>query len=173
METAHVRYMRENRQFFRANGMCTACGATDAFTMAGRWLCSDCTDKRNAYMTVYREENREKMREYGRSLAVARKNGGRCVKCGRDMGGDPHASCARCRAIDAERQRRKRASRRNDVGVCYMCAAEPVIDGKRVCADCYEKACASAANARRHVDLNGHPWQRDETIRRVAGRAAV
>lgn len=166
MESTKAKYMKETRAFFRKNEMCTQCGSKDAFTMNGRSMCAECIEKRREYMSDYRAKNREKMREYDRNLTARRKASGICVKCGRDMNGDKdHVSCEYCRAKDAARQREKRATIRWLDGVCYHCASEPVIPGKRLCQSCYEKACVSVANARECINKADHPWQKDEQLR--------
>lgn len=172
METAHERYMRENREFFRAHGMCTTCGATDAYTMAGRWLCSDCTDRQNQYRAEYREKNREKLRADDRNRRAARKAAGLCVKCGRDMEGDRHSKCASCRAWEAAYRRSKRINLRGIGGLCMTCGKEMAMAGRKLCPACYETAFTNLAKGRAVQGNKDHPWRRDEQLRVMAIGAA-
>ena len=46
-----------------------------------------------------------------------------------------------------------------ELGLCCWCLREPVLQGKKLCKICYEKAVISAENARKHINIKNHSWR--------------
>ena len=40
------RYMRDRRELFRRLKVCSWCQKQDAYTLAGRWYCFECSERR-------------------------------------------------------------------------------------------------------------------------------
>lgn len=130
--------------FYRTIGICPHCGKRPS--EPNRSLCYEClgyeqdryherkeSGKLNEKL---RRSNEQKMKEYNR-----RKVGGLCTRCGKK----PAAKgllCARCYGRYRSRQIAKKSdidrSERPVYDLCYICGKGPLLEGKRVCAKCYE-----------------------------------
>lgn len=171
-------YDRESYRFWKSLGVCTRCQTQDAYTLAGRPLCGGCAEREAGYDRKRRKVHGEEINRDRRERYAARKAAGLCPKCGgeREPG---FVKCKKCRAADAIRSRKYKQARRpetntprGDNGICYWCNKAPSIPGKRLCVDCMAKA-SEEARRRFHRENAAHPWRQDETVRRLAGRAAV
>lgn len=146
----------------RENHLCTRCEKDDAYTLAGRSLCAECTAKKVAYNRDWRRnhpENVARWREAEQEKRRERKAEGFCVQCGAPVP-DGKAKCPTCRAAAARQMQRTRirkgVGKREQwitSGLCANCGAE-TMPGKRVCASCYErilKASRMGVEARTHA----------------------
>lgn len=136
----------------KKNHMCVNCGKEDAFTMAGRSMCSSCEERKN---TQHKNRiDKEAAARRGRELREARRESGLCTKCGTPLPGEnyKYVRCEKCRAWKRRENRKRRASAgnvgrfmRHEFGLCYICG-EPTVDivkqngeQARVCGTCYER----------------------------------
>ncbi len=149
--------------YYRARQRCVRCGTQDAFTLIGKRLCADCTEKAARYSSKYGKEHREKRTEYQREWARKRVEAGLCPRCGKPAE-NGYSRCARCRARDNAQRAKKR--RENGVspyylrdGICYTCKRRPALDGKKLCRECYEKSVKSMAKAREaQKEMGANAW---------------
>lgn len=127
-----------NRRLKEAH-MCRDCRKQDAYTFSGHVYCYECNQKRNEKAKRYREQNRESINRKRKQRYDARKAEYRCVFCGREFGFlDNGSLCAWCKAKKTRHHERDKVSRRIG-GVCFQCCENPPMDGKKLCAACYEK----------------------------------
>lgn len=165
------KYNRESRAFWKSQRRCIVCHEQDAYTLAGRARCFCCAEIAREYNNQWQEEHRTHVRENARNIYAERKAAGKCVGCGKDMGGDRHSRCESCRAKDRMRHRVPENTKGKN-GFCSMCGREKAENGK-LCPSCYDKACANLAKGRAVLNRDEHPWRRDELLRIVSitGRA--
>ena len=132
-------------QYYKANGMCPACGRNDIFD--GEVLCPECDEKR------WEREQRRKdyRREYQRKLREKQRAEGICIVCGKEKAVEGLVVCRTCKDKQRERIRRQpKKNIRQEWGSqckCVICGSEPLVKGKRLCEKCY--AAISNANKRR------------------------
>lgn len=131
------------KDYYRARQRCVSCGQQDAFTLIGKRLCADCTEKAAQQSKEYDREHRQERNAYKMEWTRKRKEMGLC-RCGRPSEGG-YARCARCRARE-NAQRRKNPLR--DYSVCWTCKKNPVMDGKKLCRECWEQSCRNLEKAR-------------------------
>lgn len=145
--------------------ICTVCGNEDAYTMVGRSLCSECADK----FAKYRKERlkdpdkKKKAKESKKKLYDMRKEQGLCPYCGKKATGG-FVTCDRCRlksrkASNMSNEKKYGTRPRGEYGVCWTCNKKEVMQGKRLCKDCYEKALRSIdiANKKR-IEKEIYPY---------------
>lgn len=144
-----------NKAYYRSRQRCTKCGQQDAFTLNGRSLCAECVEKVNAQSKRYNAEHREERNAWCREWVQTRREAGLCPRCGKPAE-DGYIICKRCRVKDNRRREKKR--RENDAspwrwqdGICWTCKRRPVLDGKKLCRECYDKSLKSMAKAREAV----------------------
>lgn len=143
---------------------CVRCGKTDAFTLIGRSYCGDCCEKnREYYRKYYLEKEKDKKAQKSKKLREERKSNHLCAKCGKPLPENydkKHTSCEKCRAkirLEAEKRRRKNGilSRQDsNLGMCTRCHKKTPLNGKKVCAECYEYLCKSVEHARKFLDYS-------------------
>lgn len=128
-------------------GLCTNCGAEDAYTMIGRSLCSKCAEYFAGKADEYRKhpDNREKVRLYKKQMREERKSAGLCPNCGKAKPSPGFVRCDDCRAygrrVTMRYNDKKYGPRpRGEYGICWTCNKREVIPGKRLCFECSEKA---------------------------------
>lgn len=129
---------KEYRHWLKENHRCTSCKKQDAFTLAGRWLCSDCNDKHNKYNP---KERTEKQRKYDRDRYDWKKANGICVKCNRPAQ-DGKTLCKFCSAKENLRGRKAYNKKSggmtlSEMGLCHWCRTPT--DGAWYCPDCKAK----------------------------------
>lgn len=153
---------KANADYYRARQRCVRCGEQDAFTIIGKRLCADCTEKQAQSSAKYGKEHRRELTAYQREWAQKRRDAGLCPRCGRKPE-DGYKTCSRCRSKDNRRRERQR--RENGVtaycpeGVCWTCRKRPVLEGKKLCAECYEKSLSSLAKAREaEARMGANAW---------------
>ncbi len=137
--------MPEFRALRKRAGICRDCGQEDAYTMAGRTYCFDCAKKQRIAKQKARNDpqTRRKMLDQHTHMKDTRKANGLCPTCGRKTDGE-HALCPYCRAKARKSTARHRAKQNPSVnyprgsnGICFQCNKAPVMDSKKLCADCY------------------------------------
>lgn len=124
-------YKRESRAFFHGLERCTECGAKDAYTMNGRWLCSECAEKFNDYNRAYYERNADGIAERRKALRSYRREHHLCTTCGKALAeAYPYNICEVCRAADRRKRGRLRRekgiiprSQWRELGLCMRCGA--------------------------------------------------
>lgn len=127
--------------------ICVSCKKQDAYTLAGRAYCFECNEEKNAKARKRRAENREKYIQKDRERYRSLKEQGVCMQCGKPLDRDG-VFCKRCnmrrnrRYAKASREEKKINWPRGSNGICWQCNKEPVLNGKRLCKACYDKAYA-------------------------------
>lgn len=147
--------MDETKKYYRSHGICVDCGRHDA--APGKITCEVCAAKRTERENKrYHDMSAERKSEYLKKHAEScknryyqRKKEGLCVRCGSLQAKDSTRLCISCRA--KEKGRKKGILRRElpSYGICYLCCKEPILEGKGLCAKCYEKSLRSMEIARR------------------------
>lgn len=141
---AHQRiYDREKREYLKEIGVCK-CGKEVAI---GFTSCPDCLEKdrqkKEQKRVSNRQEYNEYMKEYRKNQTQKRRAEGLCTRCGKKLTDTSKATCAECR-VKMRKQKNKRnagkipRSEWIENGMCYHCG-KPVMDGKKVCPECYER----------------------------------
>lgn len=147
-------YMRENRKFFKAHGLCQVCGQN--IPKPGRVTCSKCLQYNQEYNTMRRatetleerERRLESLRTYGKSRYKKRKAAGLCTKCGKPAK-QGTTMCTECLLHRRLMDRARRGTYGRDYEeLCTRCHKKPRVDGKKVCADCYPVLVEAAAHMR-------------------------
>ncbi len=161
---AKATYDRESYLFFKSQHMCKSCHKTDAFTLAGRTLCAECTEKNRAMKDRYRAEHRAELNKKNATWYATAKEEGRCVSCGRILLCTGFVTCDLCRAKrrirDAERRRGLGIFQKGDDTFCAICARRPPMEGKRVCPSCYESNMRNLEKANAARNTRNHPWRK-------------
>lgn len=136
-------FKRAKRASLKRLGLCMWCGKEDAYTMSGRSMCADCCEKmKESHEKFYSNpENAEKKRQHARDVRRKRKEEGRCVACGVKL--PENYSYTRCnKCLAKERGYDRKGKRNTDIRgtlVCFQCAKNPPIEGKKLCKECYNK----------------------------------
>lgn len=134
---------KRHREKMKKEGRCLYCGKEDSFTMVGRIRCAECSEKQNARAKEYRKDKDWLDKE--RIAHTQRKNRliaeGRCHQCGR-INVSKYKYCQYCRAKDKRRKDKIRDGKSFTRGtvLCWQCNKEEPIEGKKLCAACYERA---------------------------------
>ena len=131
---------REYRKLLRKNHFCLDCRKQDAYTFGGRAYCYECGEKRRQKTMAYRQANREQLNRRRMERYGLRKGQFLCVTCGRELGFlDNGVNCYRCASREKAHYMAQRKLRRIVGVACYQCCEEPPMEGKKLCAGCYEK----------------------------------
>lgn len=151
-------HMRKNAH------VCVQCGRQDKRTLSGMSTCLFCATRRNKNA----RENRDKARD--RETDAARKArwiaAGLCSTCGGEKEEPERAMCINCRVKSRLRYERNKYKNgwkppRGANGMCWQCNSAPVVNGKKLCPDCYAVKLRSiaiataAANAKRNQSEAG------------------
>lgn len=146
-----------NYQWAKEHGLCVRC--MKETPAPGKMCCEVCAAKNAERQVKYNhsvtEEQKAKYAARRRTERKERKEKGLCVECGKKAYGN--YTCLEC-MVKRRKRRAKRLSHesvdervsRNErpvYGMCYMCG-EPVIPGKRLCREHYEKVCENMKKAR-------------------------
>lgn len=155
-------YVKEAYWFFKARGICTECHTRRAW--AGRCRCEVCTEKRAKY-------------DAGRDLKLAAermkrradrlKALGLCRECGVRAAEEGHTRCRLCLDRNCLKTKQRNAAKRirKPDGVCRRRGCEnPVVPGKKTCAEHYQEMVAHAARMREHNDNSDHIWRRMDDV---------
>jgi len=152
-----------NYYHYKSHGICVSCGEYSA--VPGKTRCEVCeakhteTSARRIERMTAEEKERYKKRcsETNKSKYYRRKNAGICVQCGKRQAENSKVKCSICLLKERERKREKRNEKNGiyisraefpSYGICYLCCKNPVLEGKKLCAGCYEKHLASLQIAR-------------------------
>lgn len=135
---------RQTKQYLKYQHKCVHCWKMDAYTLNGHSLCADCIEKEAGYKRKARLKNPYKYRDEQKAIRDKRRKEGKCTRCGREL---PHEysfkTCPVCRIETRNRLRNIRADTDKNIrgqnGVCWTCNKNPVMDGKKMCEDCYSK----------------------------------
>lgn len=156
---------KANAAYYRANQRCVRCGAQDAFTLIGKRLCAECTAKAAQSCKRYEQEHRQERTAYKREWRQKCRDAGLCPRCAKPVDGG-YVICKRCRVKDNVRREKKRRENgvspyyMRDESVCWTCKKRPVMEGKKLCLECYEKSVRNVAKARaKQVELGVSPMQ--------------
>jgi hypothetical protein len=160
---------REYMHLLRDLHVCKSCKRQDAFTLNGRAYCAECAAKNAERKRKWRGENPEESRARSRQSREKYAMENRCTVCGKPL---PYMcgfkTCASCREhsrqLRAEKRWRENPDRfiRGTPGICYRCVKRPVMEGKKVCKQCYESGLpvAMANLEKANVSNMEHPWRR-------------
>lgn len=157
--SAKIKRNKQRRYKLKAEGRCTECGKIDSYTMNGRSMCYECTEKRNARRRErYKNaENKEAILEYMRQRREKLKELGICTECGKRKAELGHSRCSVCLAKHKNQQAQKRwhsASMRGRDGLCSTCRKNPVKEGYKICESCYQNLCqAGIKGAQRNHEI--------------------
>lgn len=135
---------KKNREYLKAIHRCRDCKKIDAYTLMGRTRCADCVAKETERKRISR--NKDKEAEKQKKIREKRKEEHRCVYCGTKLNEEyRYATCNKCRNKQTEYQRTYKAKKFNSNfprganSICFQCNKKPVIEGKKLCQECYEK----------------------------------
>lgn len=150
-------YDKRMRELMKKDNRCIQCGKQDAYTLNGRSRCSVCAEASRArdrarYETHGSYEAQKAKRE-------KRAANGLCVRCGR-IAPTGRRVCQLCVGHTNKNLRKRRISDgmnwpRGSNGICWTCNKEPVLEGKKLCQSCYDKAIAAQARATEWHRENG------------------
>lgn len=103
----HNEYIRDNRSFWRANHICPVCGKERLF--GTEKTCIGCRQKQYEYKQKSKQpltdEQKDAMRNYGRSVYKERSEQGLCTRCGKRKAAPGRKKCKLCLEKDAKRHR--------------------------------------------------------------------
>ena len=144
------RYKRDYNALLKASHLCRDCKAQDGHTLNGFVLCWDCQQKANARQNERRKDEsyREQRRTEGKKLYSERQANGKCPCCGKKLHSTAYKTCSRCRALKRQQKERAEVVRRvvenvnwprGANGYCWRCNRRKVMDGKKLCSECYQK----------------------------------
>lgn len=129
-------YSKENYQYYKRIGICTHCHREKA--EEGRVLCLMCKMDNRKYKKKY---DPEKTRARDKAKREYRKANGLCTNCGARP--QQHKLlCHKCHSTILRRKEKNGKIPRCEwvaYGLCYSCGKEGLMEGKKVCAICYEK----------------------------------
>ena len=161
---AHRARIRATYHWYKAHGICIACGHEDV--EPGKTRCAECAMKaaardRAAYYRQ-REERREAMRRRKRELYAKHRAKGLCANCGKKT------SAGKRLYLDCFLRRRRYDKRYFDAyrrvktnfsdGLCRLCN-EPVVTGKKLCARHCAIAKKNLKKANAQQSNADHPWR--------------
>lgn len=133
-------------EYYKHQHRCVACMRTDAFTLAGKVLCAECSEKNNERMrqTYSRDPSvkLERQKERFERLKAA----GICVQCGKRPVPDApiHSRCEYCRAKNARRRvPQKKADTATQCGLCCRCFRKLEDTDSKLCRSCLEQLAAA------------------------------
>lgn len=157
-------WWREYRETLKHLHLCVECHRRDAFTLNGRAMCAECTEKERLRKQEYlkKQENRDRANTARRQKRAERAENGCCTECGAPLYDDTsHKTCPKCRG----KQRRKytRAARKRGIsprteGICWQCNKAPVMAERGLCEDCYAKKVPIALKNLEKAHEN-NPWK--------------
>lgn len=154
-----------------ARGVCAKCGRNPA--EPGRRLCGPCAEtRREAERIRYAnaraaglkyggrniEPKRRSARAASRNRRQARRESGRCLRCGRRPPVEGGATCEPCRETRQAAERELYAARRAS-GLCARCGA-PTTDRGSTCARCLALEAERGRPERRNARSRQRYWER-------------
>lgn len=137
---------KEDREFYRKNHICTACGKIRVF--GSDRTCFECRAKDALRRTEFSEERKERNKLSSersmKRIKEERIKNGLCPMCGKRKPEEGRKKCRICLNKDAEYNRMRRINTKNIREyrrinhLCYYCG-KPAADGKNVCEECSQK----------------------------------
>lgn len=85
-------------KYLMANQRCVRCCKQDAYTLAGKQRCFDCTEKEKKNQRKYNEAHREEIKLKMKERSAKLKAEGICVFCGKRKARTKRTLCAHCAA---------------------------------------------------------------------------
>ncbi len=151
--------------------LCVKCKKQDAYTLNGRAYCAECIKKKNAQERERYAHNKTKEHEKSRKVKERLKSERKCVNCHKPLQiWESHVQCSKCLAKRRRESSERRIKNRifpkqilRENGICNLCCKNPVVDGKKVCAECLEILVKNLKNANR--DNVSHIWRMQEMAR--------
>ena len=152
---------RERREYLKARNRCTCCTKQDAYTLIGKFLCAECSEKRRESTRLYAERHKDRIKQRDRSLYAKREQQGKCVNCGRKMDREGRKTCSICAKKQKKVNDRKVINKnRGHNGLCWTCNKVPHEPGEKLCKACHEKMAKAIAKAREHINRENHHWRK-------------
>lgn len=144
-----ARKKREERHMRKEMGICVACGKERAYD--GETLCLSCKmhQRETESKKPKTEEQKQKQSIEDKEKYYNRKSLGVCVNCGKRP--KQHGLlCERCYSTILRRKSRIQnditRSERPNYNRCYICGKEGLMEGKRVCEECYQTRLKSISS---------------------------
>lgn len=171
-----IKYNKEyNINYCEKHKICINCKNQDAYTLIGKHYCADCVEYFREAQKRSRErrkkENLEKYyilrRNQANNLYKKRKEVHRCTQCNSYLPFNYYKNrCPKCLSIMQAYKKKKRMKEgvnypRGGNGYCWQCNKRPSIDGKKLCEECYVKACERAKIASKAKKRNRKARQPD------------
>lgn len=152
---------KERYQRRKENNICVFCQKQDAYTLSGKVLCFECSQKRDKYLKDYYSKNAMEKKSKNKEKRAKCAQQGICTNCKKRKAEDGFKLCPVCRA--KRRKKNKEAAERRGVvtnemlpylDVCHRCRKEPLMEGKKVCESCHEKICENLKKGREIARIN-------------------
>lgn len=153
---------REYRAMLKKNHLCHDCKQQDAYTLAGRTYCYDCAEKQRLAKQKARQDpaKRERMLAQKREQVARYRAENKCVVCGKRLHRGERV-CGICAELQRRAVRKSRNSAPRLPGVrCWQCNKAPCMEGKKLCAECYEKKVEVACENLKKAQTKNHPWRK-------------
>lgn len=159
---------KADRDEWRRQGLCTACGKRPAFGHYKR--CPACIERGTLRSARYRDVNRDRISKRGKESRRRLIENGKCPMCRKPNPDPTRVYCPRCRIRDHAMYLRRYIPSVRPEGVCLRCD-RPTHPGWKLCEVHRAMAAAAGEKGRAAQDRNRHPWRLDENARRIgAGR---
>jgi len=138
---------------------CVKCGKQDAYTIAGKTTCYDCTQKIKKYNKRYRNDE-----WFARRIEQDKKDGV-CTCCHKRKAEYGYVTCSHCRAV--KRNKYNTSTDKLSVqkalycGLCEWCRKKPQMKDKKLCPECYERSLINIKKAQEASTANNayHKWR--------------
>lgn len=161
----------EYYDWYKDHHICVGCYKRTA--ARGKTRCPDCLfadaersrKKRAAMSAQERQESNRRASQCKAALYARRKAENLCVQCGQRAPLGKNVRCGICkdkarRQADKHRQKigQRTHSERCEHDVCYNCYGVP-LPGKRLCAECSDRAKQNLSVANQKIEWHCHPWR--------------
>ena len=139
-------YKRENREFYRENGICPVCGKEKLFGEEKQCiLCRQkAYDRRKPLTEEQKKRYSVRFKEQQKSLYKERSENGICTRCGKYKAEKGKKKCRICLDKDAETHRKRTYNKKNtreyrkENHLCYHCGKEIDRATGEICQSCWE-----------------------------------
>ena len=157
------------RKMLHEAHLCVDCKQMDAYTLNGRYKCAVCAEKEAQRKRKWRAENSNRSREISTKYRQLWSESGRCSRCGHKLPfGYTYKMCERCRKQTSRNNEERRWAenpdriKRGTPGICWLCVKRPVMEGKKICRECYDRILPiSLQNIKKAQENNKeHFWRR-------------
>ena len=141
-------------EYHKMHHRCTTCLKVDAYTLAGRVLCAECSEKNNERMRQSYKRDPSKKLQAQRERYAKLRDAGICLQCGKNpvLDAPMHSRCGSCRAKNARRRTQyKKTDTANQCGLCYRCFKKLDDPDARICRSCAEQLADAAAKGRKTI----------------------